>query len=61
MGLLGHAILNEGRDPTGMHVLNLKFTHKPAENRECNKTIHMSSMSEQRDLPFATNCCLSSR
>lgn len=48
MGLLGRAILNEGRDPTGTHVLNLKFMHKPAENRECNKTIHMSSMSEER-------------
>lgn len=47
-GSLGHAILNEGRDPTGMHVLNLKSMHKPAENRECNKTIHMSSMSERR-------------
>lgn len=48
MGLLGQATIYEGCDPTGMHVLNLKIMHKPAENRECNRTIHMSSMSEQR-------------
>lgn len=61
MALLGHAILNEGCHPPGMHVFNLKFMHKSTENRECNESIHTSSMSEWRDLPFATNRCLSSR
>lgn len=35
-----------------MHVLNLKFMRNPTEIRECSKTIHMSSMSEQKDLPL---------
>lgn len=61
MGLLGRTTLNEGCDPTGVHVLNLKFMHNPTEIKECSKTIHMSSMSEQKDLPFTTNYCLSSR
>lgn len=61
MGLLGRAILNEGRDPAGTCALNLKFMHNPTEIRECNETIRMASMSEQQALPFATNCCLSRR
>lgn len=39
MGLLGHAVLNEGHDPKGTHALNLTLVHKPTENRECNMTI----------------------